>query len=1376
MRNWKKQTKRMKRIFAMLVAAMLCLSPLQQHVLAAEIPEEAVTPEDTAQPEKTTEPEETEVLEGTTPSEEETAPNGVTTPVEGEITPDTPEVPEGTTTQETPEDLETPATSLDAEKPQGAEENQEPVVKQELVQSVTEAAVFKAAVQEAVENEDPEITGVIYVNANFEPKDTTETTETPDDSVTDDVSSEEPEEAVSGETQSISGDDAEANDEASEEDAVKTEEISNEENEDLELTGMNISDEESEHEADAATPDETVSDETDDVQLSGTVQAAAVVETAGAPVALADEEMNVQVVPKGSVNNPCKTLADAVKAANELKRKDVTIEIQSDLTATECARINSKDVTIKGHGHTITRGDGFAQIQDNARSTYNPAMIEVCDPSHSIHASLRLEDITLDDGEKTAGTKYSQATTDGKGGNGDTVQDAIIATYDGVGTITLGNNVTLKGYGGMSAVRLSGGTLIMENGSKITGGKNFSDKGGGFGPAGAVWIQGGSFTMDEGAKIEGVIGRAVYLDGAGSNATINGTITGIIPNSNMWQGTDGVAMHIRNESNAVIGATGKVINIEGGSCALSIISSSFTAQSGSEISGLKNTRVANANGAKAEDKNPHIVLFDGAVKDCTYGDVQFWAWYARYIIGPNAVIENTTASSRTIGMFYLQNGGEMEISGKIQNNNNTVVYMGNQGGGGTVVKVKDGAYIHNNNGYGVCANNSGYVIMEGGEISANSSYGLYIRAKSNWPDSRLDMFGGRIVNNKSYGIYYAVYNGKSCYMNITGGEISGNKGDQVYISGAYAQDERGRAQISANIIKTNNGEEAVVGTSFGKLTFDKNYSNIYLGNAMSAASSKIKELVKGYKVNDKDTNEYEVKGYSALWFKPTTDNLHFTVPQPSKYAINYALPLYVTYIPLKPDGTPMDDARLTAVKVSNVATIDVELKDLIPDQSYALMWVQPKEKFGTFTVETESPEVNEVLGESAYVVEYKTSYTLTKDIAKPVEEAGNTFTAVIELDPALNYYMDGENNSLQLEENVVFELTSDAPELKRSSDGTRWIMTVGLKVKDGFVAEPNKSYPVNLTFKAIANITNDDFKDDILKTNGYLLGSVKLSGIDTNFKVETPKPAETILKALPVHTVTYTGGSITVKEGTALALDLAGGAGTTSPSTVTEDITLGNPGRDGYSFTGWRLVNGTTAAGIPSVTFIAQWTANETPAPTPTPTTPTTPTTTTPPAPAPLAMAPTVLPAATPAAPAPAAPVEIAEPETPLAEPEAPAAEPEEAPQQIEEPEVPLASGVQGSWALLNLLLMLFTAVSGLVLTVSAARREEENEKRKKALRISSLVPAVVSVAVFVLTENLRAPMRFVNARTMWMVLFAAAQIALIVLSRKSEEEAQVEE
>ncbi|MGC2872408.1 hypothetical protein ACDL92_03780 [Ihubacter sp. mB4P-1] len=900
---------------------------------------------------------------------------------------------------------------------------------------------------------------------------------------------------------------------------------------------------------------------------------------------------------KGSKENPYATLAEAVNAVNNRVEKDAVIEILSDLTANAYARIDGKDVTIKGNGHTISRGDNFAMASDPARSWYNPAMIEVCDSSHSVHASLRLENITLTDSGKTAGERYSQATTDGKGGNDDTVQDGIIATYDGVADITLGQGTTIDGYGGMSAVRLSGGRLVMESGSMISGGKTFTTKGGGNGAAGAVWIQGGSLVMEEGSEISEIEGRAVYLDGAGSYALVNGTIRGVKPNGNMWQGSDGTAMHVRNESSAVLGTTGEITDIEGGIVAISIISSSFTAQENSEISAIKNTRIANANGAKEEDKNPHIVLFDGTVKDCTYDDVQFWAWYARYIVGPHAVIENTTASKKTIGMFYLQNGGELDVQGKIQNNNNTVVYMGNQGGGGTVVRVKEGAYIHGNQGYGVYANNSGHVEMSGGEISENTSYGIYVRCKSNWKDANLTMTGGKIINNGSSGVYFMTCaDSKYGLVNITGGEISGNGSDyapyQIYVSGAYGEDAVSRVFLKDGVVQAANGREAMVNTSFGKLSaieMDESNTDLYLGNGKSAASNVLKNLAAAYKTDAKDVNSYTTKG-SALWFKAQGEKLSFQASRPSKYTVNYALPLYVAYIPVKADGTPEVDAKMTVKKVSNTDSIVVELKELTPEQSYVLMWMQPTEKFGTLLIEG-TPELSEELGVTDYTVDYTATYTLSKDISGLVD-AGDTFNVIMSLDKNLSYDGSKEEGQVKLKENDALELAGDPVYNKEKNT-----LTVTLKVKDGFDSK-NKSYSAVITFKAESAF--EAFPEGSLSTDGVVKGSVILSGESekTAFTLRTGGAYETALTPLPIYTISYDDGTAAgeeakVKEGTALTADLAEGSWNVElPDTVTQDMLMPNPTRAGYTFSGWQVTHGSD--GI-SIIFTARWTDNSRP-------------------------------------------------------------------------------------------------------------------------------------------------------------------------------------
>lgn len=198
---------------------------------------------------------------------------------------------------------------------------------------------------------------------------------------------------------------------------------------------------------------------------------------------------------KGSQSAPYATLDKAVGEAVD----GATIYVMSNLTMTKCARFYSKSLTITSLGdatYTITRGDNFAQQQDNARSTYNPAMIEV-QTNGDKPAGLTLTNIILDDAGKHEGTVFAQAVSDDGTGTSDTsqnavyVQDAIIASNATVpSTITLGDGAVLRNFGGMSAVRVTNrAQLVMKSGSVIEDASSITrSKGdaGSVGPAGAV--------------------------------------------------------------------------------------------------------------------------------------------------------------------------------------------------------------------------------------------------------------------------------------------------------------------------------------------------------------------------------------------------------------------------------------------------------------------------------------------------------------------------------------------------------------------------------------------------------------------------------------------------------------------------------------------------------------------------------------------------------------------------------------------------------------------------------------------------------------------------------------------------------------------------
>lgn len=65
----------------------------------------------------------------------------------------------------------------------------------------------------------------------------------------------------------------------------------------------------------------------------------------------------------------------------------------------------------------------------------------------------------------------------------------------------------------------------------------------------------------------------------------------------------------------------------------------------------------------------------------------------------------------------------------------------------------------------------------------------------------------------------------------------------------------------------------------------------------------------------------------------------------------------------------------------------------------------------------------------------------------------------------------------------------------------------------------------------------------------------------------------------------------------------------------------------------------------------------------------------------------------------------------------------------------------------------------------------EEELKRKGIFRLLSIIPAVVSVIFFILTKDMRNPMIFVDKWTLWMVVFALANVALTLLSKKKRKE-----
>ena len=148
------------------------------------------------------------------------------------------------------------------------------------------------------------------------------------------------------------------------------------------------------------------------------------------------------------------------------------------------------------------------------------------------------------------------------------------------------------------------------------------------------------------------------------------------------------------------------------------------------------------------------------------------------------------------------------------------------------------------------------------------------------------------------------------------------------------------------------------------------------------------------------------------------------------------------------------------------------------------------------------------------------------------------------------------------------------------------------------------------------------------------------------------------------------------------------------------------------------------------------------------------------------------------------APEEITEPTETIPDETVPLAPPEEIP---DEP-VPQAGP---AWALINLILSILTVLASLLLLVGFfGKKEEEAQdengnaildaegnnvmndiKKRGGWRLASLVPAILSVIAFLLTENMRNPMILVDRWTLLMVIIAVVQVLVMLLSKKKTED-----
>lgn len=711
----------------------------------------------------------------------------------------------------------------------------------------------------------------------------------------------------------------------------------------------------------------------------------------------------------GTKDLPFATLAKAVDAAAD----GTTIYVMSDLTMDQCARFYDKSLKItsgEGGPYTITRSTDFKQQSDTARSWYNPAMIEVQSSSASF-VGLTLSDIVLDDAGMHEGTVFAQAVSgDGNGDNTVYVQDAIIASNATVPcTVTLGKDAVLRNFGGMSAVRATNqAKIVMESGSVIedtlTGYTRTKGSGAdSVGPAGAIWLQGGTLVMEEGSKIRNIDGRGVYADGG--KVEIGGAISSIAANkSAMWQANSGIVIHLRNNAEGTLTSTALIEKISSGS----IIYCAGGAKSFKMENGSKITDCPKLNGNVIYAKNCTVVI-DGEISNvyATGNHILQTDGGTAVIIGENGRILNNHAY---YGAVYINGTDEhLDIYGKINGNicanRGGGVVLSNNGGNHNAT-MYEGAEICNNKAEqtgGGAMISKGVFTMNGGTISGNISGtnsakgeadriggGVFVRR-----GGQFIMNGGAIENNATTAFGGGVcfdasdYGGTVPKIELNAGTIRNNLmqvtvGDEYQITGGISNDlavtgkDYGKYDRYLYISR-----EAAVGdkavyfqTGSKTVTPDDSSLDIRLGNTSAANVTALTDASKSMGWNDPLTTLWVQRdGAAELTIGGLTLN---------------DLPVYVLSLPVDETGKVLDASEVQVYEAQKTDTgdiIDITLPD-VSGNGYAVAIVQPSQNHGTLVIN--GPETIERNKTGAdYPVTYTVTYDMSESMESIIEQSGS---------------------------------------------------------------------------------------------------------------------------------------------------------------------------------------------------------------------------------------------------------------------------------------------------------------------------------------------------------------------------------------------------
>ena len=871
----------------------------------------------------------------------------------------------------------------------------------------------------------------------------------------------------------------------------------------------------------------------------------------------------------GSEDKPFATLAKAVDVAKD----GATIYVMSDLNMTSCARFYNKSLTITSLGDatcTITRGDNFAQQQDNARSWYNPAMVEV-QTTGGVGAGLTLTNIIFDDAGKKEGTVFAQAVSDGSVGAASNdnlvyVQDAIIASNATVTTtITLGDGAVLRNFGGMSAVRATGeAKLVMEPGSVIEDASSITrSKGdaGSVGPAGAVWLQGSDFEMENGAEIKNVNGRAVYADGG--SVSVGGTISGIIGNPAMWQGKDGTAIHLRGSAKATL--NGKISDCTEGvlvfvdKAVFEMATGSFLGNS--DAAGIKTNEDPTWSLVNKDDygTDRNTITIHGEISGIKNNKTPIQFKFGTLLIGADSNIHH---NSVFYGTLYIQRDAIVDIYGKINNNDASSRGGGvaTAGHGEVVINMYEGAEVKGNtavkNGGGIMISSNTSFTMYGGEISGNVSQtvggGIY-QYKNN---SKVELQGGTIRDN--------TMNATDVKDSSTGTE------NDITISNQGNGSSNHYLYISQNTELDNQNVYFQINST--TVTPAENSLDIKLGNASKESVTAL-------------SGKADANGWNAplaTFWAQRDGAAELTV---GGLTFNKALPVYALVQETGADGKPVSGAE---VRVYSTKITDDGIRLTLPNgytNGCAVALAQPTTDFGSVGISGPT-EIAKTSDAAPYEVPYTVTYTMSDSLLNMLQTASAGIPAmsfVLELDSRLAAKTGDSGNCLY---------TFDGDGIL---DGTASVsghtVTVTCTPLPGWKAAIAGKSSVKMVLQCAGLLEAAAFAaGESLNTAAHISG--KVSSGSTVTSVVIPSSICRTRMTAQTYTVTYhrngADSGETVDSRSYIFGDLA---------VVSENGYV----RDGHSFVGWNTqrdgsgthhVPGSSITVTDHIHLYAQWTRN----------------------------------------------------------------------------------------------------------------------------------------------------------------------------------------